>query len=254
VVHGEEPSQLEKAAVISDVHGNVPALEAVLDEVLASGADVLVSCGDLTWGPEPTRTVEVIRSLPIPVAFVRGNGDRAVLELADGVRKPLSPLELWMLRNHSSAAIALLRTFQSSVCLDVRSLGQVRFCHGSPRSDIELVTPATPDLRFRALASSMKESILVTGHTHLQFDRVVGQYRSINPGSVGLPYHTGSPGTAYWALLGEGVELRQTTYDVGEALRRATDYPNAARIATLLLEPPTPAEVFADAEQRQFSD
>jgi len=97
---------------------------------------------------------------------------------------------------------------------------------------------------------------IVTGHTHLQFDRSVAGRRSINPGSVGLPYHEGRPGTAYWALLGPTVQLRQTGYDVDAALERgpAVDDPSAEKINELLLGRPTPAEIIADAESRVFSD
>jgi diadenosine tetraphosphatase ApaH/serine/threonine PP2A family protein phosphatase len=98
--------------------------------------------------------------------------------------------------------------------------------------------------------------VLVTGHTHLQFDRQLAGRRSVNPGSVGLPFHEGDPGTAYWAILGPDVELQQTPYDVMDMIAagpRVGD-PAAETIEKLLRQPPTPAEIAADAESRIFAD
>jgi diadenosine tetraphosphatase ApaH/serine/threonine PP2A family protein phosphatase len=89
---------------------------------------------------------------------------------------------------------------------------------------------------------SLDEQVLVTGHTHLQFDRRVAGQRSVNPSSVGLPYHEGEPGTAYWALLGPDVTLRQTRYDIAAALEAGVSCgdPAAGKIAELLMSPPSP--------------
>lgn len=245
---------MRRVAVVSDVHGNVPALEAVLAQVLERDVDALVSNGDLTWGAEPSRTLGLLTRLPIPVRFVRGNADRAVIELAREQRQPDRPMEEWMRARHSSGELELIEAFEFSAVIDIDGLGPVRFCHGSPRRDTELVTPETPEERFAELAREVPERTLVTGHTHLQFDRRVAGRRSVNPGSVGLPYHRGEPGTAYWALLGPDVELRQTRYDVEEAIARYEGCPVAERVAGLLRRPPTPAEVIEDAESRVFAD
>ncbi len=93
----------------------------------------------------------------------------------------------------------------------------------------------------------------MTAHTHLQFDREIAGVRSVNPGSVGMPYQ-GEPG-AYWAMLGPDVELRRTAYDVDEAVAqyRASHDPLAERMIELLQVPPTPAGVTAHAESLEFS-
>lgn len=247
---------VERLAVLSDVHANVPALEAVLAEPDVRAADLVLFCGDLTWGPEPARTVELVRALGTRAVFVRGNADRAVVELAAGDRAATTPREAWMLARHPADAVAFLAGFRFSVVVDVTGLGAVRCCHGSPRSDTELVTAATPARRLAELSAAVPERILLGGHTHLQFDRTVGELRSVNPGSVGLPYHDGTPGTAYWALLGPDVSLRRTRYDVGEAVaatHRAGD-PKADTIAGLLTAPPSVAELTAHAEGLEFSD
>ncbi|MCX4614944.1 MULTISPECIES: metallophosphoesterase family protein [Streptomyces] len=246
---------MRRVAVVSDVHANVPALTAVLAEIEGAGVDLVVSCGDLTWGAEPDRTVELMAGLPWAL-FVRGNGERAVVDIHRGVRRPSTEREAWVPRQHSDASVAFVAGIPFSVVVDVVGLGPVRFCHGSPRGDTELVTPATPAGRFAELAADVEEAVIVTGHTHLQFDRTVAGRRSVNPGSVGLPFHEGPPGTAFWALLGPDVELRQTSYDV-DAARAAgprTGDPAAERITALLNSPPTPAEITSDAEARVFSD
>jgi predicted phosphodiesterase len=243
-------------AVLSDVHANIPALTAVLAEVEALDPDLVVFCGDLTWGPEPSLTVELVSALGDRCLFVRGNADRAVVELARGERAHERPRDPWMPGRHSAAALEFLAAVPFSVVVEVRGLGPVRFCHGSPRSDTELVTPRTSEARFAELIDGVDERVLVTGHTHVQFDRTVAGRRSVNPGSVGLPYHGGTPGTAQWALLGPDVQLRQTPYDHTEAIARAhaVGDPSVDVIAKLLTRPPTPAEVTEDAEQRVFSD
>jgi hypothetical protein len=137
--------------------------------------------------------------------------------------------------------------------VDVAGLGPVRFCHGSPRSDEELVTPRTPAGRIRALAAEISERVLVSAHTHLQFDRGIAGIRSINAGSVGMPYE-GRPG-AFWALLGPDVDLRRTAYSLDFAAERyrASGDPLAEEMVELLYSPPTREEVVEHAERLEFS-
>jgi predicted phosphodiesterase len=245
-----------QVAVISDVHANVPALTAVLAEIAAADVGLIVSCGDLTWGSQPDETISIMRAADSRVLFVRGNSERAVLELSGGDRTAQGPRETWMPSRHSADSLAFVAAVPFSVVVEITGLGPVRFCHGSPRSDTEIVTPATPPERFAQLCAGIDEQILVTGHTHLQFDRRVAGRRSVNPGSVGLPYHEGEPGTAYWALLGPDVELRQTRYDVTAAIAAGTRLgdPAAETIAGLLMSPPSPAEIMTEAERLVFSD
>jgi putative phosphoesterase len=247
----------QRVAVISDVHGNVPALSAVLDAIEESNVDLVVSCGDLTWGAEPSRTASLVAGLGERVILVRGNACRALLELAHGERGPGRGIDAWMLEHHSPEAVALLERSVFSTVLELETLGPVRFCHGSPRKDTETVTPGTPEARLRALTATITEKVLVTGHTHLQFDREVGGIRSINAGSVGLPYHLGEPGTAYWATLGaDGVRLRRTRFDLEAAVRAYHDsgHPMADRLEEMLTRPPAPDEIVAHAESLVFSD
>jgi predicted phosphodiesterase len=242
---------VRQVAVLSDVHANVPALEAVLAE---ADADLYVFCGDLTWGPEPARTVELVRALGDRAVCLRGNGERAVRQMSAGDRATETDRDVWMIDHHRGAPVEFIGTFAFDAVVDVEGLGAVRFCHGSPRSDHEVVTPATPADRFAALTARVEERVLVTGHTHIQFDRRVGDRRSVNPGSVGLPYHLGAPGTAYWAMLGPDVSLRQTTYRLADTLARLGGDPGAEKIAGLLADPYTPERITAEAEALVFAD
>lgn len=256
---GEAPAArygpVDRVAVLSDVHANVPALEAVLAEVAGRGVDLVVFCGDLTWGPEPDRTVEIVTGLGERARFVRGHGERVVVDLVRGNLSAEREREYWMMARHSPGSLRFVAELPFSVVVEVTGLGPVRFCHGSPRSDTELVTPGTPAERIAALTAGIDEPTLVTGHTHLQFDRTVAGRRSVGPGSVGLPFHDGEPGNAQWALLGPDVALRQTRYDVNLAVSRATRAgdPGASTIAKLLTSPPPVAGVIEQAEGKVFS-
>ena len=237
---------MRKVAVIADVHGNAPAFRAVLDEIEREQVDLIVSCGDLTWGPLPEETYELARRLN--ARFVRGNADRAVLE-----RRSETDRERWMQEHHDDPMRDFLATFEDTVSIEVDGLGPVCLAHGSPRSDEECVTPETPDERVREFSAGVAERVIVTAHVHIQFDREVAGVRSVNAGSVGLPYE-GRQG-AYWALLGPGVEHRRAEYDVDAAVERfrASGQPDVERIVELMLEPPEPREVIEHGEKHVFA-
>jgi putative phosphoesterase len=207
------------------VHGNLPALEAVLAEVASLEVDRIVSGGDVVAGPFPRECLE--RLLRLEAVFVRGNGDR---EPGEWVAERLDP-----------AALEFLRELPVAV-----PLAGVRYCHGSPRSDTEILTRVSPDERIRAALQGVHERLVVCGHTHVQFERALDGIRLVNAGSVGRPYE-GRPG-AFWALLdGEQVELRRTAYAVEAAAVaiRASGYPDAEGHAATLVDPEDPDEVSA---------
>jgi putative phosphoesterase len=256
--NGEGPPRrygpVARVAVLSDVHANLPALDAVLAEPDVAAADLVVLCGDLTWGPQPQETYERIVALGGRALCVRGNADRYAAQIGTAARVADTPRQAWIAAQHSPEAIAFLGRLPFGAVVEIDGLGPVHFCHGSPRSDHELVTPGTPPERFARLSAAIDARVLVTGHAHLQFDRAVAGLRSVNPGSVGLPYHTGEPGTAYWALLGPDVRLRTTRYDVADAVaraRRAAD-PDAERYVDTLTNAPDPEQIVVEAETRIF--
>jgi len=235
-----------RIAALADVHGNAPALAAVLEELAREAPDLVVFCGDLTWGSLPQETLALVRGVDIPARFVRGNADRMVGVETEG-RGP------WMTSRHTPADRAFLATFETTVIVDVDGLGRTCFSHGSPRSDEECVTRRTPEARVREFTSGVDAQVFVTAHTHMQFDREVADVRLLNPGSVGLPYEPVP--AAYWAMLGPDVELRRTDYDVEAAVAqmRASGDPRAEVIAEMMGTPPTQDEVIEDAERQVFA-
>jgi predicted phosphodiesterase len=242
-----------RVAALADVHGNAPALAAVLAEVEREAPDLVVFCGDLTWGALPGETIGLVRALEIPTRFVRGNAERALLELRAGEVAEPTAREQWMLGEHGEEDLAWLAAFEPTVSADVDGLGPTCFCHGSPRSDEECVTEETPPERVREFTADRDEHVIVTAHVHLPYERVVGDVRLLGPGSVGLPY--GEGGAAFWALLGPGVELRRTEYDMEDAIARmrATGDPKADEIAGMMLTPPTREEIVEFAEANVFA-
>lgn len=237
---------MNKVAVIADVHGNSVALAAVLAEIEREGPDLIVSCGDLTWGPLPEETYAL--ASPLNARFVRGNADRAVLENVSETER-----EQWMQAQHTDEMREFLASFEEQVVVEIDGLGPVRFCHGSPRTDEECVTPETPEGRVRELSEGVDERVIVTAHVHIQFDREVAGIRSVNAGSVGLPYE-GRSG-AYWAMLGPDVELRRTEYDLDGTIERyrQSGQPGVEQIVEMMVEPPEPREVIDHAEKVVFA-
>jgi predicted phosphodiesterase len=225
-----------RVAALYDVHGNLPALTAVLAEVDALQVGAIVVGGDVAAGPMPVETLDVLRARG--AQFVRGNADR-VLDVGDA-----SETETWVRARRWVAArlgeerLAFLAGLPLDLTLELDGLGAVRFCHGAPGSDELTITRLTPDDRLRRLLADVAERVVVCGHTHVQFDRSVDGIRVVNPGSVGAPYE--AEPAAYWALLGVDVDMRRTDYDVEAAIAAiaATGYPKADKAVTYLRRDP----------------
>ncbi|MGI9112820.1 MAG: metallophosphoesterase family protein [Gaiellaceae bacterium] len=242
-----------RVAVLADVHGNATALAAVLAELERENPDLVVHCGDLTWGPEPRETLALLEPWASRLHCVRGNADRKLVELAVGSSAEPTPREAWMVERHGPEGHELLATFPQQVFIEIDGIGRTLFCHGSPRSDEECVTVETPVERLHEALAGVDAELVVTAHTHLKYQRTALGKRLLNPGSVGMPYE--DERGAYWALLGPSVEFRRTEYDLDTAVRRycASGDPSTDRMVELLLSPPTAAEVIEDAESRVFA-
>ena len=207
--------KVSSVGALYDVHGNLPALEAVLEEV--GGEDAIVVGGDVAAGPWPSETLDRLLGLGDRVHWVRGNADR---ELVETDRRGLAPPEVleWVRARMSDEHSAFLAQLPLSQTLEVEGLGTVLFCHATPRDDEELLTRISPDERWQAALQGVGAHLVVCGHTHVQFDRTVDDVRIVNAGSVGMPYED-APG-AYWLHLGPDVEHRHTKYDVEDTARR----------------------------------
>jgi len=253
-----------RVAAIYDVHGNLPALEAVLADLKSVNPDLIVVGGDVVAGPMPAEVLDRLAALSKSICFIRGNADREVvaaydagpysdlIDVADHAERVAAYAASKIDRKHRD----LLASFAERLILEVEGLGQVLFCHGSPRSDEEIVTAATTEGRLREIVAGVDQDLVVCGHTHAQFDRRVGAKRFVNAGSVGMPYQ-GKPVGAFWLLLGtDGVSLQRSDYDLDRAVERirATGYPDAEDVAQILLEPPDPEWVADFFEQQAAGD
>ena len=200
-----------RVAALSDIHGNLPALEAVLQDLAGEEPDLIVVCGDVASGPLPVETLEILRSLP-NARFLHGNADRGLVAAYDNSPKPkwAGPAADWCASQLSREDRDFLASFPDVVRIDVEGLGRILFCHGSPRNDEEMMMAATPEPRLREIIAGVDTDVIVCGHTHMQFDRTSDGVRIVNPGSVGMPY--GEPG-ACWALFGPEIDFRRTDSD-----------------------------------------
>ena len=234
-----------RVAALYDVHGNLPALEAVLAE--ADAADLIVVGGDVIGGPFPAETLELLRGLGERVRWIRGNAERELVELPPTREAGPPPGELERLRAAlTDEQIDFLYTLPERFAVDVDGLGQVLFCHATPRNDLDLVTPLTPDERLAAILAGVRAKAVVAGHTHVQDDRRAAGVRWVNAGSVGMPYQ--GDAAAFWLLV-DGVqpERRRTDLDVeamAEAIR-ATGYPEADDLIRECFIEPVEAEFVA---------
>ena len=254
--------------VISDIHGNLPALEAVLEEVRREGVDRVVVGGDVVPGPMPRETLHRLLDLDLPVDFIHGNCELAVLAqiaaTTTGVvtywgttsGRPLPEVDQtimrWTAQQLDARDQAVLASWPATLRLEIPGAGAVVFCHATPRNETEVFTRRTAEDRLRPLFDPLGVDLVVCGHTHMPFDRTVGRTRVVNAGSVGMPF--GRAG-ADWVLLGPLVELRHTTYDLAAAADRirGTGHPQASVEADSILRPPSEDEMldaFAKAELR----
>jgi putative phosphoesterase len=233
-----------RVAAIYDIHANLPALEAVLQDIRQAEVDQVVVGGDVLPGPMPNETIARLLKLDIPVQFTQGNGDRVVLAQMRGTESSDVPEKFregvrWVARQLHPEHERLLASWPKTCRVEIRGLGEVLFCHATPRNDTEMFTRLTPEDRLLPVFEGVNVAVVVCGHTHMQFDRTIGRIRVLNAGSVGMPF--GEPG-AYWLLLGPDIQLRHTSYDLAKAAERIrnTKYPQAQEFAERsVLQPPS---------------
>jgi predicted phosphodiesterase len=220
-------------AVLADIHGVLPVLDAVLAEPAVRAADRIVVCGDIAAGPQPTQVLDRLNGLG-NVTLVRGNADRDLVALARGeypAGEEGYPVDAWAAAQLRPDQVGLLAGLPHPVVLDLAGFGPVAFCHGTPRDDNEVVLVDTRLERWAEAFAGLPDEVqtVVCGHTHMPFTRLVDRRLVVNPGSVGMPY--GRPG-GHWALLaGGGVTLRRTEIDVEAAIAAVvagSSYPDRA--------------------------
>jgi putative phosphoesterase len=247
-----------RVAAVYDIHGNLPALEAVLHDIRQAEVELIVVGGDVVPGPMPRETLECLLDLDIPVQFIQGNCEIDALAEMAGTGAARVPEQFrdiirWSAQQLYPKYERLLASWAKIIRVEVDGLGEVLFCHATPRDDNEIFTRLTQEERLSPIFEGLNVTLVVCGHTHMQFDRLVGSIRVVNAGSVGMPF--GEPG-ADWLLLNPDVQLRHTPYDLKKAAERIrkTDYPQAqAFAANHVLQPASEEkmlEAFGHAELR----
>ncbi len=223
-----------RVAVLSDIHAVLPALEAVLAEPDVRSADLIVLTGDIAAGPQPVETLDLLAALGERVVWVSGNADRELVQCRRGDLTTFpDSVTPWAADQIRPDQEELLAGLPLSRTMPVTGLGTVLFCHATPRDDEEVVLADSRLDRWAEVFDGLDPSVsaVVCGHTHMPFARLAHRRLVVNPGSVGMPY--GGAG-AHWALLGPGVQLRVTDFDLDRACQRIaaeSGFPEAAEWA-----------------------
>lgn len=224
-----------RLAIISDVHGNAVALDAVLADLQRENIDQMVCLGDaIQGGPQPAQVVARLRELACPV--VMGNADAWLLsgeantdaeQISDSRRVMLDHVREWMLDTQLSQSDQdFIATFQPTVEIALEGGRKLLAFHGTPRSFDEVIVPLTSDDEVRTYLQPRDDVIYTGGHTHVQFMRHFGRTFHFNPGSVGFAYRhdqadaefRADPWAEYALLSVDGerlaLEMRRVPFDV----------------------------------------
>lgn len=237
-----------RVAVISDMHGNAVAFDAVLEDIGRQGVDRIVCLGDtLQGGPQPGEVVERLRELDCPV--VLGNADAFLLTGQDDDGHPVTEQQLasraWSVAQLGASGVAAIETFVPTVEIELPGERLLLCFHGSPTSFNDLIFPETSEEEVQRMLGPFLPAYQCGGHTHLQQLRRVGDSLFFNPGSVGLAWNRHQPVNppladpwAEYAVLSAtdttlAVEFRRVPYDVDGLQRiiRSSGMPDAEALA-----------------------
>lgn len=217
-----------KIALVSDIHANLPALETVLDHIRQQGITEIWNAGDLVgYGPYPDEVVCLVQSLG--THSIIGNYDQKVLKFPTKSekwmdrKKPDKFLAFqWAYQHLSKNSIAYLSELPEEIRL-TNSGHKVLITHGSPKSNEEHLSPATPISRLQKLAKLSLSDLVICGHSHQPFSRQANGVWFINPGSVGRP-DDGDPRTCYAVLDLEPAQIITTHYRLDYDIERAVQH------------------------------
>jgi putative phosphoesterase len=218
-----------RIALISDIHANLVAFEAVLADLEKQAADQLVCLGDVAAsGPQPGLVLQRLQELNCPV--VLGNADAWLLDPQeysgnDPFYHKIYELDQWAASQLTSADRDFLRTFQATVAVEPDELGGLLCFHGSPRSYNDLITWETPEAQLERYQAGIDAHLLAGGHTHTQMLRRCREFTWINPGSIGLCYERRSNGLAHnvpwaeyalvdWQATGSTIRFQRVPLDL----------------------------------------
>lgn len=245
-----------RIAVLSDVHGVVSCLDAVLAEDDVRSADLIVVTGDIAAGPQPDAVIDRLLSLGDRVLLVRGNADRDLVTMATGGTPPdgTPEIDVWAAEQLSASHVALLAGLLHPVTVELRDVGGVLFCHGTPRDDNEVVLVDTRPSRWSEALGDVPDDVRIVccGHTHAPFARLVDRRWIVNSGSTGMPY--GSAGVAWVMLDSTGVQLRSTAIDLQAVARdtvASSTYPGVQEwVDSYVLNPPSDLDALTAFAER----
>ena len=228
-----------RIAIISDIHGNLAALEAVLADIDAEHVDQIVCLGDIAvFGPRPRGVITRLMDLNCPV--VMGNMDAWLLnprphDVRDENSRRIMEVELWSARQLSPADLDYLRTFRPTVEIAQGDDTTLVCFHGSPQSNTDVIVSTTPEMELERMLSGFSATVMAGGHTHAQMLRRHRDLIIVNPGSVGLSFerarHTDQARNSPWAEYGLvswengslNIELRRVPFDVDMMIQAARD-------------------------------
>lgn len=233
-----------KIAALYDIHGNLPALEAVLQDLEGKSVDLLVIGGDVLPGPFASECLDLLLKAPYKMKFILGNCEEEYVRQMEG--SYLSPLPdnvfeqfEWVRNTLNPFQELVLSEWPATLEIDTGTVGKILFCHGTPRDTNEIFTPDSDPAFLEAIFSEVAADIIVCGHTHFQFDIQVSGKQVVNAGSVGMA--ASMPG-AYWLWIEDKPKLMHTSYDYAAAAARVreTNFPDAGGFAeNAILEPPS---------------
>jgi putative phosphoesterase len=228
-----------RVALISDIHGNLAALDATLEALQGESIDMVVCLGDVAaTGPEPCAVLDRLRGLACPT--VMGNADAELLaaprdpgNLDEDSRK-IADISAWAAAQFDDDDRTFLCAFQPTLTIDLGSAGLLLCCHGSPRSYDDVIRASTPDEELDFLLANTDAQIIAGGHTHTRMLRHWRSHEVINPGSVGLAYDHRPDGTvrvppwAEFAILSAdahavSIAFRRVPYDITATVRAMTE-------------------------------
>ncbi|QOV12039.1 metallophosphoesterase family protein [Viridibacillus arvi] len=204
-----------RVAAIYDIHGNYKALEAVLNEIEKEKVDKVIVGGDLAWGPQPKKVIDKLFAGKEDFIFIMGNSDREIFEQYKNPQRidnMVGGLNQWCIEQLTTEQLEWLGSFKFSHLEE-----NVLFVHGSPRSDTEAIRFDTPESEVYEMIKNENASVIVCGHTHIQFRRNISSKEVINAGSVGLQSRVKG---ACWLLINsDEYILRVTEYDFANAAK-----------------------------------
>lgn len=250
-----------RIAALFDIHGNLPALEAVLAEIETIEVDRFVIGGDVIAGPMPNECLERLRQLEQPADFIHGNGESEVIRfLATGEPDAITPagakMARWVADELTAANQAWIRRWPLAVTHEIPDLGEVLFCHATPQDDVTIFSKSSGPDKLNRIFGDVTADLVVCGHVHVQGEAwQINDTRVVRAGSVGMAFGRTGAG---WALIDEdGIHLRHTDYDREAAaarIRQSAD-PDAEQFVNsyVFSSPPldTVREFLANLEKAQ---